>query len=403
LSSDYVPQPVTEALGKVEAPVTEVIASDSGTGIEKPGMPVQSSLDLAPIQTGTGRTKIAVETQARAVLPADEVPQSVTEALGKVEVPVAEMSASDTGSKIEKPGMPVQSSPDMQAGIDAPTAEASQPVVKVVGLDEDSHVAETRLKIDNDQSAMSSNIHKTTNEVRMGSANKSGVIDTSSLSTPVTGQTNAPALFQSDSVTQVLPSQDHIKTSQVKRTNEKTPPDETQQESSQATEPSSTIIGSAKETVAAKVVEKLSTTQANPQASEVVQQIMNHIKTGIKNGETSIRLQLNPKELGAIEVHMISNAQGVSVTFFAEQASTGQLLAMQMNQLRQSLQEAGVQLAGLNISQHDQPNQEGGFFKQSPHFGQYSQRDAPQTETANEERMRPARIDGLTSEIDYLI
>ena len=116
-----------------------------------------------------------------------------------------------------------------------------------------------------------------------------------------------------------------------------------------------------------------------------------------------MRLQMNPKDMGAIEVHMVSNAKGVSVTFFAEQAGTGQLLETQMDHLRQSLKDAGVQLTNLNISQHDQPKQEGGFQKQDPHFGSFSQRVAPQAETANKERARPERIGGSISEVDYLI
>jgi flagellar hook-length control protein FliK len=72
--------------------------------------------------------------------------------------------------------------------------------------------------------------------------------------------------------------------------------------------------------------------------------------------------------------------------------------------LRQSLKDAGVQLIGLNISQHDQPKQEGGFFRQDPQFNQTSQRNAFQTETASMERELPERIGGLLSnEVDYLI
>jgi flagellar hook-length control protein FliK len=116
-----------------------------------------------------------------------------------------------------------------------------------------------------------------------------------------------------------------------------------------------------------------------------------------------MHLQLNPRDLGTIDVQMIKNTQGVSVTFFAEQAATGQLLETQINQLRQSLKDAGVNLTGLNISQYDQPKQEGGFLKHDPHFSKYSQRGAQQAESVIVERERPQRIGGSSSEIDYLI
>jgi len=162
--------------------------------------------------------------------------------------------------------------------------------------------------------------------------------------------------------------------------------------------------GFVNEAVVIKTAEKLPATQVNAQAAEVIEQVMSQMKVKIKSGSTSMSLQLNPKELGAIEVQMVRNAQGVSVTFFTEQASTGQLLESQMSNLRQSLKDAGVQLTGLNISQHDQPKQEGGFFRQDPQFNQTSQRNAFQTETASMERELPERIGGLLSnEVDYLI
>ena len=116
-----------------------------------------------------------------------------------------------------------------------------------------------------------------------------------------------------------------------------------------------------------------------------------------------MRIRLNPVELGAIDVQLVHNAQGVSVSFITEQATTGQLIESQVSQLRQSLKDAGVQLTNLNISQHQQSNQEGGSFKQSQQFVPNQRRDISQVETSNEERMRPQRIGGSTSEIDYLI
>ena len=87
------------------------------------------------------------------------------------------------------------------------------------------------------------------------------------------------------------------------------------------------------------------------------------------------------------------------MSFITDQASTGQLMESQVNQLRQSLKDAGVQLANLNINQHGQSNQEGGGFRQSQQFAQSSRRDVPLVE---DEGIQPQRV-GLTSEIDYLV
>ncbi|MFN8383457.1 MAG: flagellar hook-length control protein FliK [Anaerolineales bacterium] len=149
-----------------------------------------------------------------------------------------------------------------------------------------------------------------------------------------------------------------------------------------------------------KAVEKSLVKQADPKTIDVVGQITSQMKTHIKSGETSIRMKLNPEELGAIEVQVTRNSQGVSVSFIAEQSSTGQLLESQAGELRQSLKDAGVQLTNLNIGQHHQPNQEGGGFRQSQQFVQTSQRDAPQMKTDEDIQTKQ---DGLTSEIDYLV
>jgi hypothetical protein len=151
------------------------------------------------------------------------------------------------------------------------------------------------------------------------------------------------------------------------------------------------------------VVKKSSVAQVDPMAMDVIDQITNQMKVRVQSGETSVRIKLNPEKLGAIEVQMTHSALGISVSFITEQASTGQLLESQVSQLRQSLKDAGVQLANLNISQHQQPNQEGGAFKQGQQFVQNPRRDVPQVETSSVERARPQRIDGLTSEIDYLV
>jgi flagellar hook-length control protein FliK len=145
--------------------------------------------------------------------------------------------------------------------------------------------------------------------------------------------------------------------------------------------------------------------RVNTQAAEVVRQIISRIDLRPQSRPASLHLQLNPRELGAIDIEMVSNLQGVSVTFVAEHASTGRLLETQLDQLRQSLVESGVQLSGLNINQHGQPGpgREGGFLNQHPGFAQHPQRAAVSGETAAPQTVRAGRVNGKSSEVDYLI
>ena len=193
-----------------------------------------------------------------------------------------------------------------------------------------------------------------------------------------------------------------VKPVDAAQSTEKTSAKETDKKPALDLESTFTSVGTNKSAVDVKAAEKLSANRIDPANMNVIEQITSQMKARIKSGETSISMQLDSGELGKIEVQMTHSAQGVSVSFITEQASTGQLLESQVSQLRQSLKEAGVQLTNLNISQHHQPNQEGGAFKQGQPFVQNPRRDVSQPEESAE-RIRPQRIGGQTSEIDYLI
>jgi flagellar hook-length control protein FliK len=106
---------------------------------------------------------------------------------------------------------------------------------------------------------------------------------------------------------------------------------------------------------------------------DMVHQITHQMEVSIQQGRSSLRVQLHPQELGGIDIRFASSSQGVSVTVYAEQASTGRLLEMQLNQLRQSLSEAGVNLAQLNIH-HEGPSHQpqSGFNGHSPRGRSYT-------------------------------
>lgn len=136
---------------------------------------------------------------------------------------------------------------------------------------------------------------------------------------------------------------------------------------------------------------------------DVVRQIASQMEASIQQGRSSIRVQLHPQELGGIDIRFASSAQGVSVTVYAEQASTGRLLEAQLNQLRQSLNDAGVNLAQLNIH-HESPSHQpqGGLGGQNPRGrwsggGEISQDSSRLAERA--ERWQNLSING----VDYRI
>ncbi len=157
------------------------------------------------------------------------------------------------------------------------------------------------------------------------------------------------------------------------------------------------------EASAPKVAERGPVALPGVHAAELVEQVVKHLHSRLEGGPTSMHLQLHPAELGAIDVQVTSTAQGVSVSFVTEQASTGRLLETQANQLRQTLTESGVQLAGLNINQHGQPGQQGGFFQQNSQFAAPPRRDVPQPEPVVPEKTHVEQAAGPITGIDYLI
>jgi flagellar hook-length control protein FliK len=176
-----------------------------------------------------------------------------------------------------------------------------------------------------------------------------------------------------------------------------------QHESGEKVESSAFVMNSAKEPVVMGPVEKGPAVPIDPHAVEVVQQVIRQLHGKLKSGPTSMHLQLNPESLGAIDVEVVKDVEGVSVTFFAEQSSTGKLLETQLSQLRQSLVDSGVQLSSLNIGQHNHSGQEGGFSHQNTEFAQRARQEDFQKKNDLKESSRAGQVTGQTSEVDYLI
>lgn len=113
------------------------------------------------------------------------------------------------------------------------------------------------------------------------------------------------------------------------------------------------------------------------QRVDMVQQLVAQMSGAIEAGKSTMKIQLHPAELGAIELHLISSASGVSVSMVADQLSTGKMLENQLSQLRQSLADAGIQLTGLDVSHQNLTNQQqNSAAQQNAAFSQQSQHSA---------------------------
>ena len=396
--------PVVESLlseSRVKIPVTRTISADAPAQNVPVSVVVDSKVrtDQKPFSENTKPLD-----PAQTSISNGENPQSVS----KVNIPVTEKNTPVTESSnrepvapaaVQKEGLNISPAPssthietttsNVNPEADMQDASTLQPITGAAGLVDE--MQDTALKNKDYQAPVALGHDNATDESRMGTANK-----------PKVG--NEPFAFVQENIPASIRTEAAAKSAQTEiKTEEKILPQETKRESDLDLESKVVVPGTDVGTVNVKTAEKSTVAQIEPAFKDVIDQITSQMNARIKSGETSIRMQLNPKELGAIEVQMTHSAQGVSVSFITEQAGTGQLLESQANQLRQLLKDAGVQLTNLNVSQHNQSNQQGGSFKQGQQFVQNPRRDAPQAEAIIQERMRPQRIGGLTSEIDYLI
>lgn len=138
---------------------------------------------------------------------------------------------------------------------------------------------------------------------------------------------------------------------------------------------------------------------------EMIEQVARTIEASLQQGKNSLRLQLNPADLGAIDIRLVSSGHRVSMTVIAEQASTGRLLESQVEQLRQNLADAGVQLSQVHVGQQNQSGQfSRNFAQQQPQANLAAARLGQQglsddTETAAD---RSARLRGAGT-VDYKV
>jgi flagellar hook-length control protein FliK len=90
---------------------------------------------------------------------------------------------------------------------------------------------------------------------------------------------------------------------------------------------------------------------AEAQSTEILRQISRQVAGSPNSGSQTIRIQLHPEDLGQIELRITSSSQGTHVSLIADQAGTGKLLETHIAQLKQTLSDAGVQMADVHVGQ----------------------------------------------------
>jgi flagellar hook-length control protein FliK len=87
-----------------------------------------------------------------------------------------------------------------------------------------------------------------------------------------------------------------------------------------------------------------------PKPAELLRQVHDGVENLTRSGDTSLRIALQPRDLGRIDLRLTLTPHGASVSISANQPATSALLERYLYDLRASLTEAGVQVSNLNVS-----------------------------------------------------
>ncbi len=91
---------------------------------------------------------------------------------------------------------------------------------------------------------------------------------------------------------------------------------------------------------------------------------MNHIAQSAKNGQTRLEIQLEPHNLGKIQISLQSDAgKQLQVHMVVDQGMTRAALEQQLPQLRSALAQQGFDLSGFSMGSQDQQASSGGDGK----------------------------------------
>jgi flagellar hook-length control protein FliK len=85
------------------------------------------------------------------------------------------------------------------------------------------------------------------------------------------------------------------------------------------------------------------------------------IRMAQSSGVTQARMQLHPRELGSLEVHLRSTPDGLVARVVADAAQAADVLRQAGDELRRALEAQGLNLARLDVTTTGQEDRHGAF------------------------------------------
>lgn len=90
----------------------------------------------------------------------------------------------------------------------------------------------------------------------------------------------------------------------------------------------------------------------------VIDQILENLKVDVKGNESSIRMTLHPETLGDVTVKVATQNGIVTASFIAENEKVKEILKANFNELKNVLQEQGLNISSLSVSVGQENNKQ---------------------------------------------
>ena len=121
-------------------------------------------------------------------------------------------------------------------------------------------------------------------------------------------------------------------------------------------------------------------TQPEPLARHLVNQVESGMLRTLRNGATSLELQLHPQELGTLNIVLTSYNGEVSARIIADKSETVEMLNHQLDTIRASLEEQGVKVEKVDVElrQNDQENSDHFSWQDADSHNSWQEQDARQ-------------------------
>lgn len=88
----------------------------------------------------------------------------------------------------------------------------------------------------------------------------------------------------------------------------------------------------------------------------IISQVVHTVKSMFENGQKVITLNIQPEELGQVNVRLTTGTDGLKVIISADRSSTGELLENSIRQLQDKLAASGIEVGEMSIGYYQQQN-----------------------------------------------